>query len=441
LRKLFGTDGFRGVANEELTAIKALKIGYSVAKIFNQVEKPILIARDTRISGEMLENAIATGISSAGKDVILCGIIPTPALAILSKLEDCVGIMISASHNPPEYNGIKVVYKGQKLPDNVEEKIEEIYFNDGFESKRWSIGKILRNESLKDEYIKYILENVAKDINLKGLNILVDLANGAAISTVSETLKELGARVDSISNELDGMKINVGCGSTNPGYLLSNLNNALHHIAASFDGDADRCIMAKDDRIVDGDFIMAVNSLYMKKCKRLKKDTLVATVMSNYGIEKFLNDRGIEVIRTKVGDRYVLEKMLTNGYNLGGEQSGHVIFLDYSPTGDGLITLLRTLKVFVDEREIFNEVIYGLEKLPQFLENVYVDDKEKTMKNPELLKRIAEVQKHVEGRGRVLVRPSGTEKLIRIMVECEDELLAREMIDYLKEVIINFSNE
>jgi len=441
LRKLFGTDGFRGVANEELTAIKALKIGYSVAKIFNQVEKPILIARDTRISGEMLENAIATGISSAGKDVILCGIIPTPALAILSKLEDCVGIMISASHNPPEYNGIKVVYKGQKLPDNVEEKIEEIYFNDGFESKRWSIGKILRNESLKDEYIKYILENVAKDINLKGLNILVDLANGAAISTVSETLKELGARVDSISNELDGMKINVGCGSTNPGYLLSNLNNALHHIAASFDGDADRCIMAKDDRIVDGDFIMAVNSLYMKKCKRLKKDTLVATVMSNYGIEKFLNDRGIEVIRTKVGDRYVLEKMLTNGYNLGGEQSGHVIFLDYSPTGDGLITLLRTLKVFVDEREIFNEVIYGLEKLPQFLENVYVDDKEKTMKNPELLKRIAEVQKHVEGRGRVLVRPSGTEKLIRIMVECEDELLAREIIDYLKEVIINFSNE
>lgn len=439
--KLFGTDGFRGIANEELTPIKALKIGYAVAKTFDQVEKPILVAHDTRISSEMLENAIAAGISSVGKDVILCGLIPTPALAMLCKLERCVGVMISASHNPPEYNGIKVIYKGQKLSDDVEEKIEEIYFSDDFKSKRWSIGRVSSDESLKDEYIEYIIKNVAKDMDLKGLNILVDLANGAAISTVPETLKELGAKVYTISNELNGMKINVGCGSTNPEYLLSNFDDKLHHIAASFDGDADRCIMARENKIIDGDYIMAMNSLYMKKYKNLKRDTLVATVMSNYGMERFLNERKINLIRTKVGDRYVLERMLNDGYNLGGEQSGHVIFLDYSPTGDGLITLLRTLKVFTDDREVFEDVIHNLKKLPQFLENVYVDDKEKIIGDFRLLKRLDEIQRQFGDKGRVLVRPSGTEKLIRIMVECEEVSLAKETINHLKEVIVDLSEK
>ena len=440
MRRLFGTDGFRGIANEELTAFKALKLGYAIAQAFNQTEKPILIARDTRISGEMLEHAIASGISSAGKDVILCGIVPTPALAILSKLKGEIGVMISASHNPPEYNGIKVIYKGQKLPDKIEEKIEEIYFNTSHKFEPWSIGKIRRDENLKEEYVKYILKNVASEIDLNGLKILVDLANGAAISTVPEVLEALGASVDRISGELDGTKINVGCGSTNPEYMLSKIGKD-HDVAASFDGDADRCIMAKNDFIIDGDFIMAINSIYMKKLGKLKNNTLITTVMSNFGMERFLNDKNIKVIRTKVGDRYVLERMLEGNHNLGGEQSGHVIFLDYSPTGDGLITLLRTLKVFMNEQKIFNDVLKNMEKLPQFLENVHVEDKEKVMKSSELLKRIDNARKRLRDIGRVVVRPSGTEKLIRIMVECENEDLAREIIDYLKEAIINFKEQ
>ncbi|MDI3472540.1 MAG: phosphoglucosamine mutase [Thermotogaceae bacterium] len=437
MRRLFGTDGIRGIANKDLTASMALKLGYSVAKTLSQTEKPILIARDTRNSGEMLEHAIAAGISSAGKDVVLCGIIPTPALAILSKLKGEIGVMISASHNPPEYNGIKIIYNGQKLPDEIEEKIEEVYFNEDFKLDPYIIGRIKVDEMLKEEYIDYIVKNVANDLNLNGLNILVDLANGAAVSTVTEVLKRLGANVYELSAELNGDKINVGCGATNPEYVKSEIG-PLHDIAASFDGDADRCVMANSELVIDGDYIMTINALYMKEKGTLNKNTLVTTVMSNFGMEKFLNEKGVKVVRTKVGDRYVFEKMVKNGYNLGGEQSGHVIFMDHSPTGDGLITLLRTLKVFTEKPELFNSVLKNMERLPQFLENVKVDDKQKAMESHELAKRMEKAKKVLAGNGRILVRPSGTEKLIRIMVECEDENRAKEIIDYIKEAIKDF---
>ncbi|MFN4201023.1 MAG: phosphoglucosamine mutase [Fervidobacterium gondwanense] len=409
--RLFGTDGIRGVVNEELTAEIAFRLGNAVGKY---ISNRVFIAKDTRASGDMLEAALIAGATSAGATVYRCGVLPTPALAIITKLEDAVGIMISASHNPPEFNGLKVISKGFKLPDEVEDNLEkrmkELHYANYNE-----IGCVIDYKLAFEEYTNYMLEQFA-DLDLSGMKILVDAGNGAAYETTPYALKKLGAKVDVINNSPDGYNINVNCGSTEPNAAREKMTN--HNLAILHDGDADRCILLDEKKNeVHGDRIMGISAVLMKEEGRLKNDTVVGTVLSNKGLEVFLKERGINLLRAKVGDRYVLEKMQEVGAVVGGERSGHIIYLDKSTTGDGLITALEVLRAMVRAGKPLSELSESIPDYPQIMINVKCKNK-LIVEKPEIREL---VEKYKREDTDIVVRPSGTEPLARVFVQGPDE--------------------
>ncbi|WP_434223448.1 phosphoglucosamine mutase [Fervidobacterium gondwanense] len=409
--RLFGTDGIRGVVNEELTAEIAFRLGNAVGKY---ISNRVFIAKDTRASGDMLEAALIAGATSAGATVYRCGVLPTPALAIITKLEDAVGIMISASHNPPEFNGLKVISKGFKLPDEVEDNLEkrmkELHYANYNE-----IGCVIDYKLAFEEYTNYMLEQFA-DLDLSGMKILVDAGNGAAYETTPYVLKKLGAKVDVINNSPDGYNINVNCGSTEPNAAREKMTN--HNLAILHDGDADRCILLDEKKNeVHGDRIMGISAVLMKEEGRLKNDTVVGTVLSNKGLEVFLKERGINLLRAKVGDRYVLEKMQEVGAVVGGERSGHIIYLDKSTTGDGLITALEVLRAMVRAGKPLSELSESIPDYPQIMINVKCKNK-LIVEKPEIREI---VEKYKREDTDIVVRPSGTEPLARVFVQGPDE--------------------
>lgn len=424
MARLFGTDGVRGIANQELTAELAYKLGRAGAYILSREtdnQKPlIVIGQDTRISGHMLEGALIAGICSVGGNVIRAGIIPTPGVSYLIKqLNASAGAVISASHNSFEDNGIKFFSStGYKLSDAIEAEIEKLALGeDNMPSPTGSmLGSVKVLEDSCKKYISFAKNTI--DTSLRGVKVVVDCANGAAYQAAPQALKELGAEVIAINNQPNGSNINQNCGSTHPEELQSVVLKYGANIGIAHDGDADRMI-AVDEKgnIVDGDQIMVTCALYLKQKGLLKDDSIVVTVMSNIGLHVALKKAGISVLQTKVGDRYVLEKMIETGCRLGGEQSGHIIFLDYNTTGDGLITALQLLQVMVNTGKPLSLLAAQMDVFPQVLINARIKNKDKVMSNPSFLKSIAEVEQILQGQGRVLVRPSGTEPLVRVMVE------------------------
>lgn len=438
--RLFGTDGVRGVANKDLSPLLAFKLGRAGAKVLSKLhERPaIVVGKDTRISGDMLESALIAGICSAGADAIKVGVIPTPAVAHLTHFFNAdAGVVISASHNPVEYNGIKFFNKdGYKLPDAMEDEIEALLDNHEQVIKNpigLDVGKTLIKDGIRP-YVDFIKSAVNKDF--QGLTVALDCANGASYRVAPIILEELGAKVHIINNHPDGSNINVSCGSTHPEGLCQYVKEVGADVGLSFDGDADRLI-AVDEKgeIVDGDHVMAICGSYMKKHGLLKNNTVVSTVMSNMGLEAALKKAGIKMVRAKVGDRYVLEEMLGSGYNFGGEQSGHIIFLDHNTTGDGILTGVNLIKVMADEQKTLSELSQIMKVYPQVLVNVHVVDKSKYSGNVRIQETIAENQALLGETGRILVRPSGTEPLIRVMVEGEQQKLIDKMANAIADVI------
>ncbi|GAV25676.1 phosphoglucosamine mutase [Carboxydothermus islandicus] len=438
--KLFGTDGVRGVANRDLTPELAYKLGRAAAYVLKEKYngEGIVVGKDTRISGDMLESALTAGILSVGLDVLKVGVMPTPAIAYLTReLKAVAGAVISASHNPMEDNGIKFFSgSGFKLPDEVEEEIEK-YVLEKKEIPSRPIGaEIGRVREITDAGLLY--KSFAKntvELPFSGLRVVVDCANGAASYVAPKIYEELGAEVIPIFNTPDGTNINANCGSTHPEALMRAVVEEGAHLGLAHDGDADR-LLAVDEKgnLVDGDQIMVIIGKYLKKKGLLKNNRIVVTVMSNLGLKKAFAREGIEVLETKVGDRYVLEEMLKNGAIIGGEQSGHIIFLDHNTTGDGIITALQLMQVIVAEGKKLSELAQEMPKFPQVLKNVRVLDKEKIMTAEELAKAIARGEKKL-GEGRILVRPSGTEPLIRVMAEGADAKLTEEVVDEIIAVI------
>lgn len=438
--RLFGTDGVRGIANGDLTCHLALDLGRAGAEVLSKNDKkPVfIVGKDTRISGDMLEAAIVAGICSAGANVMKVGIIPTPAISYLTKYFGAdAGIVISASHNPVEFNGIKFFNnKGYKLSDLIEDEIEVLVRNPDKTTKR-PIGADLGKVSEKDGKQPYIdfIKKVA-NINLKGLKVAIDCANGAAYEVAPQAIRQLGADVFTINNRPNGKNINVKCGSTHPQQISRFVQEVGASVGLAFDGDADRLIAVDENgNIVDGDHIMAICAVYLDQKGMLSNKTVVSTVMSNIGLEVALKKYGIKLVRTKVGDRYVLEEMLKNGYNFGGEQSGHIIFSDYNTTGDGLVTAVNLLKVLVESEKPLSEIRNIMKVYPQILINVKAKDKEKYKENKKIISEIDKAEKILGEDGRVLVRPSGTEPLIRVMVEGRDESKIEKLAQAIASVI------
>ncbi len=428
--RLFGTDGVRGVANEELTPLLAMQLGQAGAYVLSRekAHKPtIMVGCDTRISGDMLANALMAGACSVGANCIYVGVIPTPAIAYLTrKYKVDAGVAISASHNPVEFNGIKFFDgSGYKLPDQLEDEIEALIKSNmqGVKFPTGSgVGKIKYRTDAREEYINHAIQSVPVD--LEKLKIVVDCAEGASFYTSVEALKELGADVVAIHNNPDGTNINANCGSTHMEELQARVVYEKANVGLAFDGDADRLLAVDEQgRIVDGDQIMAIVGNYMKEKGTLKKDTIVATVMSNLGFFIMAKNNGITAEQTKVGDRYVLERMREIGASLGGEQSGHVIFLDENTTGDGLLSALHLLEVMVDTGKPLSELSGIMEVLPQALVNAKVANhkKEHYLEYPEIAEEIRKLTDQFAGEGRVLIRPSGTEPLVRVMIEGKDQ--------------------
>ncbi len=428
--RLFGTDGVRGVANEELTPTLAMQLGQAGACVLTKEKehKPtIMVGCDTRISGDMLANALMAGACSVGANCVYVGVLPTPAIAYLTrKYKVDAGVVISASHNPVEFNGIKFFDgDGYKLPDSLEDEIEEL-IRSGMEGVKFptgtSVGKIKYRTDAREEYINHSINSVKVD--LRGLKIVVDCAEGASYYTSIEALKELGAEVAAIHNNPDGTNINANCGSTHMEELQARVVYEKAHVGLAFDGDADR-LLAVDETgsIVDGDQIMAIVGNHMKEQGRLKQNMIVATVMSNLGFFLMGEKNGIRIEQTKVGDRYVLERMKEVGANLGGEQSGHIIFLDENTTGDGLLSALHLLQVMAETGKPLSELAGLMEVLPQALVNAAVPNhkKENYMDYPEIAEAIEALNRRFAGEGRVLIRPSGTEPMVRVMIEGKDK--------------------
>ncbi len=442
--RMFGTDGVRGVANAELTPELAMKLGKCGAYVLTKenAHKPtIIVGCDTRISGGMLANALMAGICSVGADAVYLGVLPTPAVAFLTrKYKVDAGVMISASHNPVEFNGIKFFNgEGQKLSDVMEDEIEAL-IREGMEDIPHPVGTLVGNVkyrlNAKEDYIKYVQRRVPVD--LTGMKVVADCAEGAAHYTAIETLKDLGADIVAIHTDPDGTNINVNCGSTHMEELQARVVYEKAAVGLAFDGDADRLLAVDENgRVVDGDVLMAICGNYMKEKGLLKKDTIVGTVMSNLGFLLMGKERGIHIEQTKVGDRYVLERMLEAGYNLGGEQSGHIIFLDDSTTGDGLLSALHLLQVMVDTGKPLSELASVMEVLPQALVNAKVPNhkKERYMEYPEIAEAIRAVEEKFQGSGRVLIRPSGTEPLVRVMIEGKDKAAIRGEAERLAKLI------
>ncbi|GAV21832.1 phosphoglucosamine mutase [Carboxydothermus pertinax] len=438
--RLFGTDGVRGVANSDLTPELAYKLGRAAAYVLKEKYngQGIVVGKDTRISGDLLEASITAGILSVGLDVFKVGVMPTPAIAYLTReLKALAGTVISASHNPMEDNGIKFFSgTGFKLPDEVEEEIEKYVLGEKEIPFRPTGAGIGRVQEIRDASLLY--KSFAKDtveLPLSGLRLVVDCANGAASYVAPKIYEELGAEVIPIFNTPDGTNINANCGSTHPEALMRAVVEEGAHLGLAHDGDADR-VLAVDEKgnLVDGDQIMLIIGKYLKKKGLLKNNRIVVTVMSNLGLKKAFALEGIEVLETKVGDRYVLEEMLRSGAVIGGEQSGHIILLDHNTTGDGIITALQLMQVLVDEGKKLSELAAQMPKFPQVLKNVRVLDKEKIMASPALKDAIALGEKKL-GEGRILVRPSGTEPLIRVMAEGPKHNLTEEVVDEIIAVI------
>lgn len=442
--RLFGTDGVRGVANSELTPDLAMKLGQAGAFVLTKenAHKPtILVGCDTRISGPMLANALMAGICSVGANAVYIGVLPTPAVAYLTrKYKVDAGVVISASHNPMEFNGIKFFNgEGYKLSDELEDEIEA-HINSGMQDIIMRIGsevgQVEYRLEAKDDYVKFAKSAV--QVDLTGLKIVVDCAEGAAYETAVQTLKALGADVIAIHVNPDGTNINANCGSTHMEELMARVVYERANLGLAFDGDADR-MHAVDElgKIVDGDEIMAICGCYMKEKGKLHKNTIVATVMSNLGFFLMGKEKGLNLVQTKVGDRYVLEKMREIGANLGGEQSGHIIFLDENTTGDGLLSALHLLEVMVDTKKPLSKLASVMEILPQALVNAKVPNhkKETYMEYSEIAEAISELEHKFEGRGRVLIRPSGTEPLVRVMIEGKDKKVIQEEAQKLAKLI------
>lgn len=428
--RMFGTDGVRGVAGKELTIDLAMKLGQAGAYVLTKEkahQPTIIVGCDTRISGGMLANALIAGICSVGANAVYMGVMPTPAIAYLTKKHKVdAGVVISASHNPMEFNGIKFFNgEGYKLSDQLEDEIEELIQNGMKDIKMpigSGIGSVTYRMDAREEYVFFIKKTVPVD--LSSLKIVIDCAEGAAYYTAVETLKGLGANLVAIHTNPDGTNINANCGSTHMDELRARVVYEKADVGLAFDGDADR-MLAVDElgNEVDGDQIMAMIGNYMKEKGTLKKNTIVATVMSNLGFTLMGEKNGIHIERTKVGDRYVLENMLENGFNIGGEQSGHIIFLDESTTGDGLLSGLHLLEVMVKSGKKLSELAQVMEVLPQALVNAKVPThkKDKYMEYPEIAQAISDLEKRFAGEGRVLIRPSGTEPLVRVMIEGKNQ--------------------
>lgn len=446
MARLFGTDGVRGVANEELTPLLAMQLGQAGATVLikeNEHRPTIMVGCDTRISGDMLANALMAGICSVGANAVYVGVIPTPAVAYLTKKYKVeAGVVISASHNPVEFNGIKFFDgNGYKLPDSLEDEIEDLIRNgmQGVELPTGSrVGKIKYRTDAREEYINHAIQSVP--VNLSELKIVVDCAEGASYYTSVEALRELGANVVPIHNMPDGTNINANCGSTHMEELQARVVYEKAHVGLAFDGDADR-LLAVDENgtIIDGDQIMAIVGTHMRDQGKLKKDTIVATVMSNLGFFKMGEREHLQMEQTKVGDRYVLERMREIGASLGGEQSGHVIFLDENTTGDGLLSALHLLEVMVDTGKPLSELAKVMTVMPQALVNAKVPNhkKEKYMEYPEIAGAIDELNRKFAGEGRVLIRPSGTEPKVRVMIEGKDQRMIEEEAHKLADLIQN----
>ena len=449
MKKLFGTDGIRGVANEPpMTSETAMQLGRAVAHIFKNKEgrHRILIGKDTRVSGYMLETALASGICSMGVDVLLVGPMPTPGIAFLTTdMRADAGIVISASHNPFQDNGIKIFSRdGYKLPDDTEEEIERLMFSQEIDALRptaTEVGKAFRMDDAGGRYIVFLKKTFPGDFTLDGYKIVLDCAHGAAYKIAPHVFSELGAEVYSLGIEPDGANINLNCGATHPEVISKAVKERGADIGIALDGDADRVIFVDENGVeVDGDHIMALCAVDLLRENRLKKNTVVATVMSNIGLEIALRKEGINMVRSAVGDRYILEHMRTHGYNFGGEQSGHIIFFDLNKTGDGILSALQVLAVMKKNNKQLSALSAIMQKFPQVIENVEVGNKKDLDGVPDIKQAIARAEETLLGKGRVLVRYSGTEHLCRVMVEGQDEDEIRGIAHNLARIIGNKLN-
>ncbi|BDV43382.1 phosphoglucosamine mutase [Geotalea uraniireducens] len=448
MKKLFGTDGVRGVANVyPMTTELAMQIGRAAAYIFKNGSRRhrIVIGKDTRLSGYMLENALVAGICSMGVDVLVVGPLPTPGIAnITSSMRADAGVVISASHNPFQDNGIKFFSQdGFKLPDDVELKIEDLIFSKKIDSLRpiaTEVGKAYRIDDAVGRYVVFLKNTFPKDLDLAGMKIVLDCANGAAYKVAPAVLEELGAEVITYGIKPNGTNINAGCGSLHPEVISEAVKEHRADLGIALDGDADRVIFVDEfGNEVDGDHIMAICAIDMLKQRRLRKNTLVATVMSNMGLDIAVKKAGGKVIKTAVGDRYVVEEMRKGGYNLGGEQSGHLLFLDYNTTGDGILSALQVLAIMRRTGKTLAELAEVMIPLPQVLVNVRVAEKKDIMTIPEPARLIKDIEGKLKDEGRILIRYSGTEPLLRIMIEGQDKYQitgwAKEIADLVEKQI------
>ena len=434
-RRIFGTDGVRGVANiEPVTAETALKLGRAAAHVFAELSgqrrragrTTLVIGKDTRLSGYMLENALAAGVMSLGADVLLIGPLPTPGVAYITRsLRADAGIVLSASHNPYEDNGIKFFrHDGYKLDDEIEQRIEHLVFSGEIEAIRPTAGKVGRAKRIDDalgRYVEFAKQSFPRALTLEGVRIAVDAANGAAYKSTPCILRELGAEVIVAHDTPNGRNINRDCGSTHPDEIQRLVRETRAHIGISHDGDADRVLLCDEQgELVDGDEIMAIAALDFLARGRLAQNTLVATVMSNFGLDEAMNAKGGRVLRTKVGDRYVIEAMMKQGLNVGGEQSGHMIFRDFTTTGDGIVSALQILRILVETEQPLSELKRCLAKYPQAQRNLRVREKPPLEQLPQVMELVTAAERELHGAGRVLLRYSGTEPKIRLLIEGRD---------------------
>jgi phosphoglucosamine mutase len=441
VRHYFGTDGIRGLANKVITPELALKVGQAAGLVFRNGEHRhrVLIGKDTRLSGYMIENALVAGFTSVGMDVLLTGPIPTPAIGMLARsMRADLGVMISASHNPFDDNGIKLFGPdGFKLSDQVEVEIEELLDSDL--SKRLAgardLGRAKRIDGVQDRYIEFAKLTLSKAISLEGLRVVIDCANGAAYKVAPDALWEMGADVVAIGVDPDGFNINKECGSTNLTAVCDKVREMRADIGIALDGDADRVLIVDErGRVVDGDQLIAVIAESFKEDGRLQRPGVVSTVMANLGLERHLGSLGLELVRTPVGDRYVLERMRADGYNIGGEPSGHIILSDYTTTGDGFVAALQILSVVKRRDRRVSEVCHRFEPLPQVMKNVRYKNGA-PLQNAAVVSAIASAEKKLGRGGRLIVRPSGTEPVIRVMGEGDDRILVEAAVDDVVEAL------
>ena len=444
MRKLFGTDGIRGVANTyPMTIETAMQVGRAIAYIVKEKGKRhrIVIGKDTRVSGYMIENALAAGICSMGVDVLLVGPLPTPGIAfITTSMRADAGVVISASHNPFQDNGIKIFSSdGFKLPDQVEAHIEELMRSDKMAALRPvadEVGKATRIDDARGRYIVFLKNTFPKDYTLDGFHVVLDCANGATYGVAPWVFRELGAQVTPLAITPDGKNINHQCGALHPELMAAKVREVGADIGLALDGDGDRLIVADEHgEIVDGDHIMAICAQDLLKRRKLKKKTLVATIMSNMGLEVAMERMGGRMVRTGVGDRYVVECMRRKGFSFGGEQSGHLVFLDHITTGDGILAALQLLSVMEKHHKPLSELSGIMENYPQILKNVRTAGKVKVDSIPGFQKRVGLLSEKLGTSGRILVRASGTEPVIRVMVEGQDEGVIGEMADELCDLV------